>query len=398
MRVLQVIPTLLPETGGPARTIPEFCRSLTALGLDVTLLATHEPDKALTIDPESEPYRVHLSHGAEQSWRCARNVNRTIRDWAGEFDVIHIHSVWNLIATAAAAAARRARVPYVLAPMGMLSETCLRQSNFAAKRAYAIVRERRTVEHAARLHLGSEPELATLIEGWFRYPRHFIARNGVNVPANLRPGSFRKRFPKLHDRKIMLFFGRLHAIKGLDLQLQTFALLKAKHPDLVWLLVGPDGGEWSRLSKSIEASGLSDDVCWLGALNGEERFEALLDCDVLVHTSHYENQTMTINEALAVGVPLVITESVNYPEVEKFGAGYVVRRDPTEVAAKIDAILENPQASAKMREAGRAFAAAELAWSGVAMIVLQAYQEILAESHNDVAIPVSQTARAARAQ
>ncbi len=282
--------------------------------------------------------------------------------------------------------------------MGMLSETCLRQSNFAAKRAYAIVRERRTVEHAARLHLGSEPELATLIEGWFRYPRHFIARNGVNVPANLRPGSFRKRFPKFHDRKIMLFFGRLHAIKGLDLQLQTFALLKAKHPDLVWLLVGPDGGEWSRLSKSIEASGLSDDVCWLGALNGEERFEALLDCDVLVHTSHYENQTMTINEALAVGVPLVITESVNYPEVEKFGAGYVVRRDPTEVAAKIDAILENPQASAKMREAGRAFAAAELAWSGVAMIVLQAYQEILAESRNDVAIPVSQTARAARAQ
>jgi glycosyltransferase involved in cell wall biosynthesis len=382
VKVLQVVPTLLPERGGPARTIPELCRALTALGVEVTLMATHESGRALTIDPQAEPYEVHLCSGAERSVRSARSVNRKISSRANEFDLVHIHSVWNLISTAAASAALSSGIPYVLAPMGMLSQACLRQSNFVAKRAYAVLRERRTVERAARLHLGSQQELNTLIDGWFQYPKHFIARNGASTPSQLHAGAFRGKFPELRNRKIMLFFGRLHAIKGLDLQLQAFAMLRAKHPDLFWVLVGPDGGEWSRLSNSIRTLGLNDCVRWTGPLNGEDRFEALLDCDVLVHTSHYENQTMTINEALAVGAPLVITDSVNYPEVEARGAGFVGARNAEALAASIDRLLREPAAANKMRESGRSFASSDLAWSGVAETVLHAYDEIIGEREN----------------
>jgi len=382
VKVLQVVPTLLPETGGPARTIPELCRSLAGLGVEVSLLAVHEAGKDLTIKPETEPYEVHLCSGAERSFRSARSVSQVISSRAHDFDLIHIHSVWNLISTAAALAALNCDVPYVIAPMGMLSHACLRQSNFAAKRAYAIIKERRTVEQAVRLHLGSQGELNTLINGWFRYPKHFVARNGASPLTNLRRGSFRERFPEFQNRKIMLFFGRLHAIKGLDLQLQALAMLKSKHPDLIWVLVGPDGGVWNRLRESVEALGLRDSVRWVGPLNGEDRFEALADCNVLVHTSYYENQTMTINEALAVGVPLVITDSVNYPEVAACGAGYVVERDAEALARNINYVLQDHVAANKMRQAGRSFASSELTWSSVAKTVAQAYSEILAEGES----------------
>ena len=378
MKVLQVVPTLLPEKGGPARTIPELCRALTALGVDVTLMATHESGRELTIEPQAEPYEVHLCSGAERSVRSARSITHEISSRANEFELIHIHSVWNLISTAAASAALNSGVPYVLAPMGMLSHACLRQSNFVAKRAYAVLRERRTVERAARLHLGSQGELSNLVDGWFRYPKYFVARNGASKVTNLCRGAFRERFPEFRNRKIMLFFGRLHPIKGLDLQLEALAQLRSKHPDLIWVLVGPDGGGWNQIRESIAARGLSENVRWIGPLNGEDRFEALLDCNVLVHTSHYENQTMTINEALSVGVPLVITDSVNYPEVKSCGAGYVVERSAAALAMHIDYVLQDPTIANKMREAGQSFASTELSWSSAAQTVSKAYGEILA--------------------
>ena len=173
----------------------------------------------------------------------------------------------------------------------------------------------------------------------------------------------------------MLFLGRLHAIKGLDLQLRALQELTPKFPDLIWLLVGPDDGEWHRLDSLIKNMGLESHVKWLGPVMGDERFSALADVDVLVQTSFYECQSMTINEALAVGVPLVVTDSINYGEVQSAGAGYVVKSDPTELAQAIELILASPDDGAAMRKAGRRFAAAELEWSRIATKVNSAYGE-----------------------
>jgi glycosyltransferase involved in cell wall biosynthesis len=99
---------------------------------------------------------------------------------------------------------------------------------------------------------------------------------------------------------------------------------------------------------------------------------------VLVQTSLYECQSMTVNEGLAVGVPLVVTDSINYGEVETAGAGYVVPRDAAQLANAIDAVLEAPDRSEKMREAGREFATTELSWTRIAAIVEAAYGDAIA--------------------
>jgi glycosyltransferase involved in cell wall biosynthesis len=232
------------------------------------------------------------------------------------------------------------------------------------------------------MHFLNEDEWRASQNGWFRFPDHFLARNGVDLDLeSTRHGLLRARFPELEGRRIMLFQGRLHAIKGLDLQLQALSRLISKYPDLIWLLVGPDDGEWPRLQSSIRKMRLEAHVKWIGPLAGSERFLALADADVLVQTSFYECQSMTVNEALAVGVPLVVTDSINYREVQSAGAGYVVGRNAAEVAKAIDAVLQAPDVSEEMRKGGRQFAREELSWTKIAAGVNDSYHEILSLRH-----------------
>jgi glycosyltransferase involved in cell wall biosynthesis len=351
---------------------------LVGTGTKVTLLSTHVPGNGLAVNPDRERYEVVLFEAEDGSLAGARQIYKAIINRSRDFDLIHIHSFWNFVVTAAAAAARKANIPYVIAPMGMLSDLCVRQRNYVLKRAYSWAYDRRTVEGAASLHFGNPDELRTLHQGWFRYPKHFFARNGtdLNISAT-RAGSFREQFPELTNRRIMLFFGRLHPIKGLDLQLQALERLIPKYPDLIWVLVGPDDGEWQRLHTMIRSAGLEAHVKWIGPLMGNERFSALVDADVLVQTSLYECQSMTVNEGLAVGVPLVVTDSINYSEIQTAGAGYVVKRDPDEVAGAIDAIFQTPEMSEGMRAAGRRFAVEELSGDRIAGIINAAYGEVL---------------------
>src|SRR5258708_38667684 len=124
----------------------------------------------------------------------ARRISKAIRQRATDFDLIHIHSFWNFTVTWAAAAARNANIPYVIAPRGMLSETCLRQHRYGVKRAYAGTVDRRTVEGATRMHFLNEDEWRASQNGWFRYPDHFLARNGVGLDLeSVRPGLLRTR-------------------------------------------------------------------------------------------------------------------------------------------------------------------------------------------------------------
>lgn len=377
MRVLHVVPSLLPESGGPSRTVPELCRALAANGSQVTLFSTHMPGNRLTVEPSREPYEVVLFAAPDGALSGARQIYTAIRQRAKDFDLVHIHSLWNFTVTLAAAGSRKANLPYVIAPMGMLSEACLRQNRYAMKRAYAWTFDRRTIEGATRLHFLNNDEEKASRSGRLRCPASFIVPNGTNVGVTTRPGAFRERFAELSGRRVMLFLGRLHAIKGLDLQLQALEQLITAYPDLIWVLVGPDDGEWPRLSALVKGSGLEGHVKWIGPLMGDERFAALADADVLLQTSLYECQSMTVNEALAVGVPLVVTDSINFREVQSAGAGYVVRRDASELARAIEKITESPDRGAAMRLAGRRFAAKHLSWPTITRRLNDEYAEML---------------------
>jgi glycosyltransferase involved in cell wall biosynthesis len=341
------------------------------------LYATCEPGKPLTIEPESEPYEVSLFSSKAGLTGASLKLAKQIASGSKRYDLVHIHSLWNQVATCAAAAARRARLPYVLSPRGMLDQVCLERRR-TLKRLYAMLFERRTIEGAALLHFLNDAEAESPRVKWFRFPGHFVASNGIGLTTSaVERGEFRRRFPGLKDRRLMIFLGRLHPIKGLDLQLQALSLLVRNDPRVLWLLIGPDDGEWQRLRKAIQGMGLEEHAQWLGPMMGQERLSALADADVVVQTSLYECHSMAVGEAMALGAPLVITDTVNRPEVERVGAGRVVSRDAAELARAIEEIFQSPERARLMREAGRRFAAQYLDWANIAHNMNAVYNELL---------------------
>ena len=379
MRILHVIPSLEQETGGPARSVPALCRSLHAAGADVTLCTFKRNGRNTTVSTETEPYRIQWQApfpGSRQipTYRFLRYLRQELRS----VDLVHLNSLWNPAISLAALACRRAGVPYVVSPRGMLQRAALERRRML-KSVYYRLFERYTLGGARAVHFFSENEASDarpLICGR-AFP--FVIPNGIDLDLgkNVTAGRFRRAYPTLKGRRILLFIGRLHVSKGLDLQLQALTILVKRFPDIVWVLVGPDQGEWAYLSREISTLDLKSYVLWTGQLSHERCLEALADADVFLLTSRHEAHSMAMNEALCMGVPMVMTDSLHCQKIEEARAGCVVSWDPVDLAGAVADILRDQDLAASMRQAGPQLAAEWLAWPNVANTMIRAYVRVL---------------------
>lgn len=379
MRILHVVPCLDPDTGGPALIIPGLCRALRALGLDVSLYTLGDKHSAVTVRRNAEPFPIHWFKPFPGSrWLPTVAFYRRLRRDLAQFDLVHLHSLWNPVISMAGLACRRAGVPYILCPLGMLQEDSLRRKE-RLKRAYHSAMEYRTLRGAAALHFFTEAEMSDSPLRLRGTKPCFVIPCGVDpfLTRNVVRGEFRKSFPDLEGKRIMLFLGRLHWSKGLELQVEALALLVKDFPTLIWVLVGPDEGEWDLLSRRIAVLGLQRQVLWTGLLPNQRCIEALGDADVFVLTSRHEAHSLAMNEALASGVPVVVTDTVRFDEIETWGAGRVTARNARELASAIAFILSHPEQAKQMREAGLRMVAERLAWPKVASAMVCAYEKVL---------------------
>jgi len=379
MRVLHLVPSLDMDTGGPARSVPALCRALQDLGLEVTLMSFGRARSPVTVTGR-EPFQVQW----QNPWPGTRqfptpSFYRELRHSLGQFDLVHLHSFWNAAVDVAALACRRSRIPYLISPRGMLQETAVGRKGWL-KKTYHAAWGQRTLQGAALLHFFTQAEArdsSQFLRG--EKAAQVIIPNGIDLElgAGASQDQFLKDFPKLAGKRIMLFVGRLHWSKGLDLQAQALELLAPKFPDLVWVLAGPDEGEWPRLSRYLQQRGLAERALWTGLLPRQQCLDALAAANVFVLTSRHEAHSMAMNEALAVGIPVVITDSVQFEAVQEYGAGLVAASQPAALAEAVANVLEHPEKASDMRQSCRRLAAEQLAWPRVAERMAAAYRQVL---------------------
>jgi glycosyltransferase involved in cell wall biosynthesis len=141
--------------------------------------------------------------------------------------------------------------------------------------------------------------------------------------------AFYARFPQLRGRRLAIFLGRLHEKKGCDLLIQAFAQTLAS--DSTWQLVlcGPDQVGWqAQLNALAERMNIAHRITWAGMVAGEVKWGALRASEIFVLPSHQENFGISVAEALACGVPAMISNKVNiWREVQSSGAGMVAPDD-----------------------------------------------------------------------
>ena len=379
IRVLHVISSLDRRAGGTAATVVNLAQAQSALGMTVTVAATWCAGEDLL--PADELRRrgvaVELIGPCFKTLAWHRHIAPTIRQQVTSSDVVHVHGVWEEIQHQAAKACRRAAIPYVMLPQGMLDPWSLAQRRMK-KAVYLFCRLRRDLNGAAAMHFTTDIE-CDLVAPLRLAPRIIIEPLGVDLAEfeNLPPrGTFRGRFPQLGQRRILLFLSRLHYKKGLDLLLTAFA--RVRTPDIVLVLAGPvEAAYRAQLEQIIAAQGLEDAVVFTGMLHGAERIAALAEAELFVLPSHQENFGIAVVEALAAGTPVLISNQVNiWRSVVEAGVGAAVATNVDVLAQELARWLRDPALRAAAAARARPFVWANFDWTEIARRWEKHYQRL----------------------
>jgi glycosyltransferase involved in cell wall biosynthesis len=300
-------------------------------------------------------------------------------DWVTKAEVVHIHGLWQTHLRRGAAVARRCRVPYLVAAHGMADPWALRHKAWK-KRMYTWLVERRNLSGAACLHALSEPEVDHLREFAPAMPVALVP-NGVDLaPFDDLPerAVLERRHPELAGKRVVLFLGRLHRKKGLDLLGEALRALGHRYDDLHLLVAGRDEGARAELADRAAAAGLSDRITWLGHVSGRAAREAWGAADLFVLPSYSEGFSMAVLEAMAARKPVLISTACHFDEVGRCGAGLVVEPEAASVIEGLRALLESgPAVLAAMAERGRMLVEGDFTWDRQAARLRDVYRWLI---------------------
>lgn len=288
---------------------------------------------------------------------------------AGSYDLLHLHGLWNLTVWAAARVARQIGMPYLISPRGMLDRGAM---NHEAARKFIAwhLAERENLLGARLLHATSDSEADAIA----RYELHkpiTIIPNGIEFETDASATTH-----EAHTKKRILFLGRIHPIKRLDLLAAAFAQIKAKFPETRLVIAGPDESEHRKTVEPLLAS-VANSVDWLGEVGDTVKAELLQNAAVLVQCSDSENFGLSVPESLAAGTPVVTTRTTPWAEVETVGCGFWVEQNAQAIADAVCRLLDQPQEAAAMGERGARWVRTKFGWDTVASQMVNCYDSIL---------------------
>lgn len=269
---------------------------------------------------------------------------------ARNYDCVVVNGCWQYHGLAAWRALHNASTPYVVFPHGMLAPWFKRTYplKHLKKCLYWPWGEYRVLRDARAVIFACEEEKIHARESFRLYSaKEVVLPLGTPTPAGdpeAQRCAFLERFPRLAGKRIALFLGRIHPIKGCDDLIRAFA--SALSGDHEWHLViaGPDhSGLQVVLTRLAEELGVADRITWTGMLTGGVKEGALHAAEIFVLPSHHENFGMVISEALSHGVPVIISDKVNiWREVVADKAGFAANDDTDSIAALLKRWAELP--------------------------------------------------------
>ena len=317
--LLHVIRSLNPADGGPVEVVRLLCA---AAGGDVAVVTLDPPDAPWLAE---WPSPVHALAGCG-GYGWTPKLGRWLRARAGEFGGVFVHGLWQWPGAGTWQALRGTGTPYFVFPHGMLdgSHRAAWPAKHARKALYWRAIEHRVVRDAAAVIFTCEGERRAgrgTFALWLAQ-REEVVSLGTTAPpfaaADAREKFF-ARFPALRGQRLLLFLGRLHEKKGCDLLIAAFRKVA---PPLHLVLAGPCADQAYAARLRALAEGLP--VTFTGPLYGEEKWGALAAAEVFALPSHQENFGIAVAEALASGLPVLISDRVNiWGEIAQDGAGLV---------------------------------------------------------------------------
>lgn len=393
MNLLHVIPYYAPAWayGGSVRAATELTRALVRAGHRVTVLTTD------TLSPtERAPVPRETLDGVEVV--RARNLSNALRGRLNlstphgmaalarsliverRIDLVHCHELRTVENLRVAPVAEALDVPVVVSPHGTLPTSTGRP---AFKRAWDRLLGGRLLPRCDAAIALTRDEAADARALWaargIDIPIHIVP-NGVHLDEFAVPparDTARARW-NLGEGPVVLFLGRLHARKGVQLLLPAFAGALRQVPEARLLVAGPDEGMLAALTAQARDLALGERVLFTGLLTGPDRLAALAAADLFALPAVGEGFSMAVLEALACGLPVLLTPGCHFPEAAEAGAGVVVPREVEPLRAALVALLPDTARRAAMGRAARKLVEARYTWPQIVAQMAAAYAAVIA--------------------
>lgn len=371
---LGVVTHLDPRFGGLSAVVPQLSHEIARreqVRMDVAAFCAPGELYSTSSYPELAISEWPTSRG---KWFTDRGLKSRFEQLIRHVHGLHIHGIWEQSTHIAAQLARAQGVPYIVSAHGMLERWAL-QHKALKKKVYAALVERPALEQAACLHALTVAEAEDYRRFGCTVPIAVIP-NGVRIPSKVSSDLFLRNHHELEGKRIVLFLGRIHAKKGLDLLVRAWQAVAREHPDAALVLAGPDfEGSHARLTALIAAEGLTERVIFTGMLRGELKWSALAAAECFVLPSFSEGLSVSVLEAMGVGLPVILSSHCNLPEVAALGAGWVIPAEQGPLAQAIEEMLSHTrEENRRMGAAGAAFVRENYNWPTVAEKMAAVYR------------------------
>ena len=327
MRILNVIHSVNRVHGGPAEGLRQLIRANIELG------HRHE---VVTLDTPGEPWLadfpvpLHPVGPAHWNYGYTPRLVPWLRAHARDFDAVIVHGLWQYQGLGTRRAVRALGIPYFVFCHGMLDPWFKHAYplKHLKKWLYWLGAEYRVLRDASAVLFTAEEESRLAPQSFWLYKaRHAVVGYGLTLDGTALEATaedFLDMYPQTRGKRLVLFLARIHPKKGCDLLIDAFAQVAAHDPALHLVMAGPDQVGWQRVLQTQAAKlGIAERITWCGMLGGTLKWAAYRAAEVFVLPSHQENFGIAVAEALALGVPVLISDKVNiWREIVAADAGF----------------------------------------------------------------------------
>ncbi|MBN1871714.1 MAG: glycosyltransferase [Candidatus Omnitrophica bacterium] len=348
MRLLQVIHSTNPAGGGPIEAALQIESVLSEMGHRSAIASLDARDVPWIKDMNGKRFLLgppFLHYG------YSSRFTPWMRGHFEEYDAVIVHGIWQYSSYGTWRALNKSNTPYFVCVHGMLDPWFKRKYTLKHIKKclywpwaeYKVLRDARAVFYCCE----QERLLAHQSFRIYKCREEVICYYGTALPPGDKDAKkeiFLKRFPNLRGKRLILFLSRIHPKKGCDLLIKSFAGISKEDPSLRLVMAGPDQIGWQRQLQSLSKKlGNYDKITWAGMLTGDLKWGAFYASEIFILPSHQENFGVAIAEALACGVPVLITDKINISrEIKADGAAFIGNDDVKSITELLERWLALP--------------------------------------------------------
>lgn len=328
MKILQVVASTDPKLGGVIEGVRLTGDVLGQMGHQMEVVSADDPASPWL---PSFSFPVHALGPGKSIYGYAPKLVPWLRENASRYDAVLGNGMWEYACFAVWKALHGTQTPYFIYTHGMLDPWFkktyplkhLKKCLYWPWAGYRMLRDAKGV-----LFMCEEEKLLARQSFSLYRAREVVVSQGTAGPigdAEAQRAAFQARFPELAGKRLLLFLSRIHIKKGCDLLIEAFAQVASQDASLHLVMAGPDQTGWrSELESRAAALGIADRITWPGMLSGDLKWGAFFNAEAFVLPSHQENFGIAVAEALACGIPVLISNKVNiWREIAEDNAGLV---------------------------------------------------------------------------